>query len=47
MGCDALQDDGGASEPEDPVARGFARAAAELKEKLQEKNMVVEDKILK
>jgi hypothetical protein len=29
------------------VARGFARAAAELKEKLEEKNMVVEDKILK
>jgi len=44
-----LQDEGGASasEPEDPVARGYARAAAELKEKLEEKNLVVEDKILK
>lgn len=32
---------------EDPVAAEFARAAAELQEKLAEKSMAVEDRILK
>ena len=36
-----------ASTPDDPVAANFAKAAAELQEKLAEKNMVVEDRILK
>ena len=37
----------GATEPEDPVAAEFVRAAAALKEKLEEHKLCVEDKISK
>ena len=37
----------GATEPEGPVAAEFARAAAALKEKLEEHSLCVEDKISK
>ena len=39
--------DGDAAAAEDPVAADFARAAAALREKLEEQNMCIEDKILK
>ena len=37
----------GAAEPDNPLASDFAKAAAELKERLEEQSMTVEDKVAK
>lgn len=36
-----------ATSADDPLEAEFAKAAADLKERLEEQNMVIEDKVLK
>lgn len=44
---DVTREGGGGGDEQDPIAAEFAKAAAALREKLEEQSMCIEDKILK